>query len=77
MSAFEKFAENDLRGLRDELRRSGLDSFQAGLLLQAFLVGKGYGVSHDAARIAAARMEGASFPLPSMQEELEKLAFVM
>ena len=77
MSDVEKFSEKDLRGLREDLRQSGLDSFQAGTLLQAFLIAKGYGVSPADARHAAAAFELLSTTLPRMQEELERVAFVM
>jgi hypothetical protein len=76
-SAVEKFAMTDLSSLRDELTQSGLDSWQAGELISAFLNTRGYGVSNHAARGAACRIESFGRSLKSMQEELEKLAFVM
>jgi hypothetical protein len=75
-SQIEQFPVADLNGLRDELRRSSLDSWQSADLISSFLSGRGYGVSTDAARIAASRIESFS-SLQSMQEELEKLALVM
>lgn len=72
----EQFPAADLTGLREELRRSSLDSWQSADLISSFLSGRGYGVSTDAARIAASRIESVS-SLESMQEELEKLALVM
>jgi hypothetical protein len=77
MSDFEKFPPDELKTLRDELRQSGLDSFQSAELLAAFLNQHGYGVSSDQARHAAARIEQQRYALPRMQEELEKLAWVM
>jgi len=77
MSDFEKFPTNELKSLRDELRQSGLDSFQSAELLAAFLSEHGYGVSRHDARHAASRVEQAGFALPHLQEELEKLAWVM
>ena len=77
MSQFEQFSADELQTLKQELRQSGLDSFQAGALLSAFLSAKGYGVSTDDARSAVARLESASFALPSLQAELERVAFVM
>ncbi len=77
MNDFQKFPADELKTLRDELRHSGLDSFQSAELLAAFLVQHGYGVSTHDARHAAARMEQAGFALPHLQEELEKLAWVM
>ena len=73
----EKFAIHDLSSLREELLQSGLDSWQAGELIGAFLSGRGYGVSNHAARTAATRIESVGCSLKSMQEELEKLALVM
>ncbi|MEO8737217.1 MAG: hypothetical protein ABI380_11840 [Edaphobacter sp.] len=75
-SQIEQFPAADLTGLREELRKSSLDSWQSADLISSFLSGRGYGVSTDAARIAASRIETVG-SLQSMQEELEKLAFVM
>lgn len=72
----ERFPVADLNGLREELRKSSLDSWQSADLISSFLSGRGYGVSTDAARIAASRIESGG-SLQSMQEELEKLALVM
>jgi hypothetical protein len=77
MKDFEKFKEDELNYLRAELLRSGLDSFQVGELLAAFLVQRGYGVSSDDARSAVAHIEASGCALPCLQEELEKLAFFM
>jgi hypothetical protein len=76
-SAIEKFTATDLSSLREELMQSGLDSWQAGELISAFLSGRGYGVSNHAARGAASRIESFGCSLQHMQEELEKLALVM
>ena len=75
--SIEKFAEADLSGLRDDLLQSGLDSWQAADLISSFLAGRGYGVSTQAARKMAARIEMRGCTLPCIQEELEKLAMVM
>jgi hypothetical protein len=77
MSDSERFPADDLNDLREELRHSGLDSFQAGELLSAFLVARGYGVSNDEARGAASRIEAGGCSVPHIQRELEMLAFVM
>ena len=77
MSGIEKFPTNELKNLRDEMRQAGLDCFQSADLLAAFLVQHGYGVSHTDARVAASRIEQVNFALPRLQEELEKLAWVM
>jgi hypothetical protein len=76
-TAIEKFTATDLSTLREELMQSGLDSWQAGELISAFLSGRGYGVSNHAARGAASRIESVGCSLQCMQEELEKLALVM
>ena len=77
ISDVEKFPAADLTDLRDELTRSGLDSWQAAELISAFLSGRGYGVSPTEARTAAIQCEGMTGSLAMMQAELEKLAFVM
>lgn len=77
MNGFEKFAPHELKTLHDELKQSGLDSFQVGELLAAFLVQHGYGVSSAQARSTACDLEVVTCTLPRLQEELEKLALVM
>ncbi len=73
----EQFAAADLTGLRDDLMKSGLDSWQAADLISSFLAARGYGVSTQDARTAAFRMESVTCSLPCLQEELEKIAQVM
>jgi hypothetical protein len=73
----ELFSVADLTGLREELMRSGLDSWQAADLISAFLVARGYGVSTADARRATSRMESIGCSLKCLQAELEKLALVM
>ncbi|WP_245817760.1 hypothetical protein [Granulicella rosea] len=73
----EHFADTELHLLRDELLRSGLDSWQAGELIGAFLSAKGYGVSNSDARTAATRIERVGCNLPVLREELQKLAQFM
>ena len=73
----ETFAATDLQALRDELRASGLDSWQAGELIGAFLAQRGYGVSALEARSAAARMEALSCTIDTMRQELTQLALFM
>ena len=77
MTGFEKFPAHELKTLHDELKQSGLDSFQIAELLSGFLVQHGYGVSTAQARTAASSIEVVSCTLPRLQEELEKLALVM
>lgn len=73
----EVFTAEDLEKLRRELRASGLDSWQAGELLGAFLEQRGYGVSQTAVRSAAARIESVGCSLESMRQELSQLARMM
>ena len=77
MNDIAKFADEELGLLRAELLQSGFDSFQAGEVLSGFLVQRGYGVSSEEARDAAAHVEARGCALPCLQEALEKLAFVM
>ena len=72
----EKFSVPELAALRNELLHSGLDAMQTAELLQMFLMGRGYGVSPEAARHAAYRVEGSGCSLESIQRELEGLALV-
>lgn len=73
----EKFPEADLTGLREELLKAGLDSWQAAELISGFLIAHGYGVSTQEARNAASRMETFGCSIPCLQAELEKLAHTM
>jgi hypothetical protein len=73
----ERFADADLTGLREDLMKSGLDSWQAADLISSFLAARGYGVSTQDARTAAFRMESVTCSLRCLQEELEKIAYVM
>ncbi|HTD95599.1 MAG TPA: hypothetical protein VK627_01670 [Edaphobacter sp.] len=73
----EKFTPADLAGLREELMKSGLDSWQSAELIRGFLSARGYGVSMQDARNAIFRMESIGCSLKCLQEELEKLAHVM
>ena len=73
----EKFTATDLSSLREELMQSGLDSWQSAELISSFLSVRGYGVSSQAARGVAWRIESSACSLKCMQEELEKLALVM
>lgn len=73
----EKFTPADLTSLREELMQSGLDSWQAAELVSSFLAGRGYGVSTQAAMVAACRIESVGCSIQCMQEELEKVALFM
>ena len=77
ISSMEKFTTTDVSSLREELKQTGLDSWQAAEVISSFLAVRGYGVSNHAARHAASRIESVGCSLKCMQEELEKLALVM
>ncbi len=72
----EKFSTMELAALRNELVENGFDTRQAGEVLQVFLMGRGYGVSPEAAIDAAARVEGAGCSIAVIERELESLALV-
>jgi hypothetical protein len=76
-SKVEKFSVTELGNLRTELMQYGIDSWQAADVLVNFLAGHGYGASPQRARAAIARLEGTGRELESMQQELERVAFVM
>ena len=74
----ERFSVIELAALRNDLMQSGMiDSRDAAELLQVFLMGRGYGVSPQAALDAAGRVEISGCSLPVLQRELEGLALVM
>ena len=77
MKDFEKFPADDLSLLRTELLCAGLDSFQVAELIAGFLAQRGYGVSTDQAREAAAHISAGGCALICLQEQLEKLAYIM
>jgi len=74
----DRFSATELTALRNDLLQGGLiDSREAAELLQVFLMGRGYGVSQEAALDAAGRVESAGCAIPVLQQELEALALVM
>jgi len=74
----DRFTVTELSALRNDLLQSGMvDSREAAELLQVFLMGRGYGVSPEAAIDAASRVEMAGCSLPVLVRELEGLALVM
>ena len=72
----EKFSIAELSALRNELLKGSLDSFQVAELFDVFLRGRGYGVSSRDAFNAALSVEGAGCSLESLQQELERVAWV-
>jgi hypothetical protein len=78
MANKERFTVTELCALRNDLVQGGMvDSREAAELLQVFLMGRGYGVSQQAAIDAASRVEMAGCSLPVLERELEGLAWVM
>jgi hypothetical protein len=73
----EKFSTTELAALRNELLTNSMDSWDAARLVQLFLMGRGYGVSPEAALDAASRMEGAGCDMDVIQQELARVAMVM
>lgn len=73
----EKFSTTELSALRNELLQNSLDSWDAARLLQIFLMGRGYGVSPEAAWDAASKIEGAGCATDVIQQELSRVALVM
>lgn len=73
----EKFLASELANLRVELLQSGIDSWQAAELMASFLAGRGYGVNSALVRDAAIRLEGSGCSFECIQQELERVAFVM
>ena len=74
----DRFTVTELAALRNDLLQGGMiDSRDAAELLQVFLMGRGYGVSQEAALDAAGRVEMAGCSLPVLERELEGLALVM
>ena len=74
----DRFSVMELTALRNDLLQAGIvDSRDAAELLQVFLMGRGYGVSPQAAMDAAGRVEMSGCSMPVLQHELENLALVM
>jgi len=74
----DRFSAAELGALRNDLLQGGMiDSREAAEVLQVFLMGRGYGVSPEAAIDAASRVEMAGCAIPVLQRELENLALVM
>jgi hypothetical protein len=76
-SRIEKFPLAELAGLRTELLQSGIDSWQAAEVVTAFLSGRGYGADPTMVREAVMRLEANACKFECMQQELERVAYVM
>jgi len=73
----EKFSSPEIAALRSELLQGALDARQAAELFQLFLIGRGYGVSPQAAWDAATTVGGSGCSMESLHRELERIALVM
>lgn len=72
-----KFTTTELTALRTDLVQGMVDSAEAAELLQVFLMGRGYGVSRQAAQDAVGRIGSTGFSITVLQHELENLAMLM
>jgi len=72
----EKFSVPEVAALRSELLQ-GFDSKDRAELIQLFLMGRGYGVSAEAALYAVSRVGMYGNTLEAFQRELENIAMVM
>jgi hypothetical protein len=75
--ATEKFTLAEVTALRNEMMQRMLDPSETAELLQVFLMGRGYGVSPQAALDAASRMGAAGCSMAAVAKELEGVALVM
>jgi len=73
----EKFPAAELAGLRTELLQSGVDSWQAAEMVTLFLSGRGYGADPALVREAVVRLEANACSFECMQQELERVAYMM
>ena len=73
----ERFSVTEVASLRNDLLQGGMDSRDAAEVLQVFLMGRGYGVSPQAALDSACRVEGSGCAMDVIRKELERLALVM
>ena len=73
----ERFSSPELATLRGELMQGGLDARQAAEIFQMFLIGRGYGVSPQAAWDAATAVGGSGCTIEALQRELGRIALVM
>ena len=74
----EEFAVTELNALRNDLLQEGMvDPCQAAEVLRVFLMGRGYGVSQQAALDAVGRVGISGCSLAVLARELEGLALMM
>jgi hypothetical protein len=73
----DKFSPPEIAALRSELLQCSSDARQTAELFQLFLIGRGYGVSPQAAWDVATKVGGGGCSIESLQQELERIALVM
>jgi hypothetical protein len=73
----DTFSKAELMALRRDLLQDLIDSREAAEFVQAFLMGRGYGASPEAALDAASRVEMSGCSMPVLRRELETLALAM
>lgn len=72
----EKFEAADLEALRRQLLDLGADYYCASEVIQAFLNGRGYGISPESARVTALEFGRTGFSLDSIGIALGRAAMV-
>ena len=77
IARIEKFTAADLQTLRNELRKSKIDSWQAADVVSSFLAGRGYGVDSSEMRNAVPGLDILGGSHERMQAVLERVAYVM
>ncbi len=73
----DTFSQAEVMALRRDLLQDLIDSREAAELVQAFLMGRGYGASPEAVLDAISRVEMSGCSMPVLKRELETLALVM
>jgi len=73
----DTFSQAEVIALRRDLLQDLIDSREAAELVQAFLMGRGYGASPEAALDAVSRVEMSGCSMPVLRRELETLALAM
>ena len=72
-----KFTTAEVSAIRDRLMRRIPDPFVAAEIVQDFLVGRGFGISSNAALDAAVKIGASGYSFAAFQNELEAVALVM
>jgi ATP-dependent helicase YprA (DUF1998 family) len=73
----QQFSDSEMANLRLELQESLLDNEHTAEILRMFLLGRGYGISYEAALEAAIDVRSEDFTLVVIRQKLEQYALVM